>query len=67
MKKSCDGCRAIGKSNNCSLGYRTKMLYIPIPAFGNRMLERMVPLEQCPKPKTYDEYLLQKKLKIKEE
>ena len=66
MKKKCDGCRAFGRSNSCDLGYKTKILYIPISAFGNRKLERMVPLEQCPKPRTYNEYYLQKKLKINE-
>lgn len=67
MKKTCNGCRAYGRSNDCDLGYKTEILYIPMPAFGNRILERMVPLEQCPKPRTYDEYILQKKLKIKKD
>lgn len=62
MKKTCNGCRAYGNSNSCSLGYQTKVLYIPIPAFGNRELERMVPLEQCPKPRTYNEYLFLRRI-----
>lgn len=62
MKRTCDGCRAYSTTNDCALGYKTKILYIPIPAFGNRTLERMIPLEQCPKPLTYDGYTLQKKL-----
>lgn len=66
MKKSCNRCWAYSTTNNCTLGYKTKILYIPVPAFGNRILERMVPLEQCPKPRTWNEYQLQKKLKIKE-
>lgn len=66
MKKSCNGCRA-HKGDWCGLGYKTEIFYIPIPSFGNSELERMTPLEQCPKPKTYDEYCLQRKLKIKED
>ena len=67
MKKSCNGCRAYGRSDSCNLGYKTEIHYILIPALGNPMLKRMVPLEQCPKPKTYNDYYLQKKLKIKED
>jgi len=66
VKKKCDGCRAFGRSNSCDLGYKTEIRYIPIPALNNWILERMVPLEQCPKPRTYNEYYLQKKLKINE-
>ena len=66
VKKSCDGCRAIGRSDRCNLGYKTKILYIPIKAFGDRELKRMVPLEPCPKPRTYDGYYLQMKFKVKE-
>ena len=62
MKKTCNGCRAYSNNNDCNLGYKTKILNIPVPAFGNRILERMIPLEQCPKPRTYDKYYLQRKL-----
>lgn len=65
MKKSCNGCRAHSGGSYCKLGYITKILYIPILTFGNRELEKMVPLEPCPKPKTYDDYYLQQKLKVK--
>lgn len=70
MKKSYNGCRAYSTTDDYALGYKTKIIYIPISALDNRILEKMIPLEQCPKPRTYDEYFLQKKLlkeKIKAE
>lgn len=57
MKRTCRGCRAlreVGVINwDCELGYK-------VDYFGK-------PLEECPKPKTYDEYipLIEKKKQIK--
>lgn len=62
MKKSCNGCRAHGK-NYCILGYKTKITHVIVPAFGNRSFEKMVPLEECPKPLTYNNYMFELKLK----
>jgi len=59
MKKTCNGCRAHGR-DYCTLGYKTKIIYTSIPALGNRTLETMIPLAQCPKPRTYKEYFLLK-------
>jgi len=64
MKKTCNGCRAHGRGE-CNLKYKTKIIDVPVIAFGNRTFERMVPLEECPKPKTYNEYFLQDKLDIR--
>lgn len=66
MKKICIGCVAYGR-DYCDLGYKTKILNIEVSAFGGRTFERMIPLEQCPKPRTSSEYFFQKKLKIKKE
>jgi hypothetical protein len=59
MKTTCDGCRALN-GKNCNLGYKnkTKLIY-----FENRLInEGIVPLENCPKPKTYKELLILCKL-----
>ena len=65
MKKKCNGCLAYGRGF-CNLKYKTEILSIPVSAFGNRTFERMIPLEQCPKPRTASDYFFQIKLKINE-
>jgi len=59
MKRTCDGCRALGTDLGndqleCNLGYKTKEEVLM------DVVVCLIPLEQCPKPKTYDEYFLQK-------
>jgi hypothetical protein len=66
LKKTCDRCRAYGRGC-CSLGYKVKMVNEKFLKPFNAFIEVMVPLERCPKPRTYDEYYLQRKLKIKED
>ena len=66
MKKTCNGCRAYG-NGDCSLEYKTQILNIAVPTFGDRTFERMVPLEECSKPLTYDDYFFQLKLRKGEE
>ena len=48
MKRTCGGCRAIS-GEFCSLGFKTKKVSM---LYGD-----LKPLEQCPKPKTYPEYV----------
>jgi len=51
MKRTCDGCKALD-SNECNLGFRTEKLYRE-----HFFLVKVKPLEDCPKPKTNDEYI----------
>ena len=55
MKRTCNGCRALEKSRNhyrCDLGYKIEqIMYEKVFSIGAK------PKEDCPKPKTYDEYL----------
>jgi hypothetical protein len=52
MKRTCNGCRALS-DNFCLLGYKTVVKkyfdYLPV---------EYKPLEECPKPKTNDEYVV---------
>ena len=58
MKKTCDGCRAlyiswrhIGLTRSyCNLGYKQKEIY----KIG--LFKDAIPLENCPKPRTWKEY-----------
>lgn len=51
MKRTCDGCRA-NNGSSCLLGYKTE------GRFGfNGSYNIIKPLEECPKPKTYNELL----------
>ena len=59
MKKTCNGCRAISR-DFCYLGYATKIIYKDYKDFSPITI--LIPLEKCPKPKTYNEYFLQMKL-----
>lgn len=57
MKKTCNGCRAlenIGYEQQCSLGY--SMTVDVIGKLFGRDIHKAKPLEECPKPKTYDIY-----------
>jgi hypothetical protein len=55
MKRNCNGCRALDRNNDyftCDLGYKIEQLKVErVFNIGGK------PLEECPKPKTYDEYL----------
>lgn len=50
MKRNCNYCRALEHDGSCSLGYRneTKTVLFGVPV-------EFKPLDECPKPKTYDE------------
>jgi len=64
MKRNCNGCRALDQNNSgyyCSLGYKVEQVYFEsIYSMGSK------PLEECPKPKTYDKYLELKREVINE-
>lgn len=53
MKRTCNGCRALAISVRigfeCELGF-------PINDTWNGYRHIIAPLQQCPKPKTYEEY-----------
>jgi len=50
MKKTCDGCRALN-GKLCSLGYKN---HTKLTMYKGRLINNgIVPLENCPKPKTY--------------
>lgn len=56
MKRNCKGCRALteGFKGNlfCGLGYKVEQITFNVSySIGAK------PLEECPKPKTYNEYL----------
>lgn len=54
MKKTCNGCRALTRDNNglkCELKYRTEPKMI---LYGKEV--EIKPVEECPKPKSYEEY-----------
>lgn len=52
IKKSCLDCKAFNHSFNwCELGFKTETFDILGVPCGVR------PIEICPKPKTYDEYI----------
>lgn len=53
MKKNCNGCRALC-SYGCDLGKKTTTEVKEIMGFRN---VTRIPLEECPKPKTYSLYL----------
>jgi hypothetical protein len=54
MKRTCEGCRALN-DKSCDLGYKTEWLTPPKEFSG--LFIGMKPVEECPKPKTYDKYL----------
>lgn len=62
MKRSCNGCRALDTyfKPECLLGFKIQ---------GCKEIEGMVvswkPLEECPKPKTFSEYIYLYDLKMK--
>ena len=57
MKRTCYGCKAFD-ADWCNLGYKTERVYN-----SKRRLYEVRPLENCPKPLTYDRWL---KLKEKQ-
>ena len=61
MKKNCNGCRAFDRNGRCELGYKVQVLSKNTSV--GYILERQIPLEECPKPKTYDELFRIKGLK----
>lgn len=57
LKKSCKGCRALEGFEfdyRCTLGYR--LTVDTIGEFYGRSIYQAKPLEDCPKPKTYNKY-----------
>lgn len=61
MKKSCNECRALILDSHCEFdcefGFKTEKIF----SYGR--VVSMKPLEECPKPRTYDEYFIQKKIR----
>lgn len=53
MKRNCNGCRALNGSS-CSLGKRTTFTIKEIQGLRIKIYK---PLEECAKPKTYNELL----------
>lgn len=59
MKRTCDGCRAFETKNGlglgyCSLGFKT----VSKPNQPkDRIRAEVVPGEECPKPRTFDQYV----------
>jgi len=59
MKKTCNGCRALMYGFHgmmCEFKFKIEKITYKGREIG------LKPLEQCPKPRTYKEYFLQKKL-----
>lgn len=52
MKRFCDGCRAY-TGEGCLLGYKTLTKFKKV---WNTWIHYEVPLEQCPKPRTWQHY-----------
>lgn len=54
MKKSCEGCRALRDDTfeelKCELGHKTKKISAGGVEVG------LIPLEDCPKPRTWSEF-----------
>lgn len=64
MKRTCNGCRALDQDPGfCYLGYKIERIYKKVECAGIiDKIEEWCPMEECPKPRTYNEYLLQEKL-----
>lgn len=58
-KKNCSGCRAL-VGTNCSLGYKTETEQEIVT---KRFVNYTKPLEECPKPKIYSDYIYLLKIK----
>ena len=59
MKKTCNGCKAeirINKILRCELGYKVKHIKF------RGVYTGIIPDEECPKPRTWNEYYHQLKL-----
>lgn len=59
MKRTCQGCRAevcINKTLRCEFGYLVRHIKFRGVYMG------IIPAEECPKPKTWNEYYRQVKL-----
>ncbi len=53
LRKTCNGCRADNNQKFCDLGFERETSYLKsfcITRIGK-------PLEKCPKPRTYDDYV----------
>lgn len=57
MKRNCNGCRA-SEETSCQLGFKVKSIYVETGKHAGRHLENK-PLEECPKPKTLKEMVMQ--------
>ena len=57
MKRNCNGCRASTRgyygNYDCNLNYKVESIFNP----QYNIYTHGKPLEECPKPKTYDAYL----------
>jgi len=53
MKKSCEGCRAHLRTG-CALNYKTEIYYRDFAGFKVPLRK---PLQECEKPKTYNDFL----------
>lgn len=53
MKKSCDNCKALSLGD-CQLGYKQKSIFNKL---GNRIIEKIKPAEDCPKPLTIKKFI----------
>lgn len=54
LKRTCEGCRAFdtdGRMVKCDLGYKQEKIY-----GGPWSPNSAKPAEECPKPRTYDEF-----------
>jgi hypothetical protein len=51
MKRNCNGCRALNSDKYCDLGYKIEKIQVDFITIGTK------PLENCPKPKTNNEYI----------
>jgi hypothetical protein len=63
MKRTCYGCRALNTEfyyDTCLLGYKNKVVF----DYQSGVVIDYIPLEQCPKPKSNEEYVALKFNKI---
>lgn len=63
LKRNCNGCRA-SEETSCQLGFKVKPIYVETGKHLGRHLENQ-PMEECPKPKTLKEMVLQWKMQEK--
>lgn len=58
MKKNCNNCAALCENFGCNLGFKNEKAYKEISVLNSKESIRFwKPLEECPKPKSYSEYV----------